>query len=175
MITLRTGPRQVPFLRDTICHPASPTVYPHTARCTDCTLYHYCTPILVATTSFLSLLLHGTICASSQIDTEDVMMSLPKARRYFSRERYKPKTLYLCAIPQRDAWGDARASIPAYVTGKVARRDLLELWSGPLPSSPMTFRLQDGHLPECQPQTDFHGVVDFLEREPFQAAYVVFP
>ncbi len=87
----------------------------------------------------------------------------------------------LCAVPQgRHIDGSQRRAIPALVTGKLARRDLLKEWNlrtdGPLPAEPYEFRLSDGHLPEHQPRT--RNIADaqaFLAANPYSPAYLVYP
>ncbi len=96
---------------------------------------------------------------------------------------FKPSNHYICAVPQgRHIDGSPRKAIPALVTGKLARRDLLEEWDartmGALPyheTRPWKFRLSDGRLPEFQERTDIAGAQRFLRAHPMNPAYLVYP
>ena len=88
------------------------------------------------------------------------------------RERIYSKRLYIVGIRQGLS-GFRRGYLPAIVTGRLKRRELLDSYASKLPApvSAATFRMEDGHLPECQPRGDIEAVTAFLADNPWSAAY----
>ena len=91
-----------------------------------------------------------------------------------SKQRIYSKRLYIVGIPQGIS-GFRKPAIPAIVTGLRHRTHQVyePTWSGQLPApvSAATFRMEDGHLPECQPRGDIEAVTTFLAANPYAAAY----
>ena len=90
-------------------------------------------------------------------------------------KRIKHKGLYLVLIPQGIS-GFPMPSIPAMVTGARLKRDLLLDYTGPIPGGCINsarFRLEDGHLPEYQPEGGIFEASAWLEANPMSAAYFV--